>query len=105
MFVDAIRKAHRFTRPVVISYRRNSGECDAAIGSFVVINSEGWAVTANHIVDLAGKLGKEASEFKAADAERKLIYAEQTLDKRERARRLKALPNYTPATVTRLFRR
>ena len=52
MFVEALRKAIRFTLPVVLSERFEDGHCEAQIGAFVVINQEGWAVTAGHIVTL-----------------------------------------------------
>lgn len=50
MFSKAYTLATAFTRPVIISTVRISGACSAAIGSFVVVNDDGWIITAAHIV-------------------------------------------------------
>jgi hypothetical protein len=55
MFVRAYEIVSRFTRPVVISHRNVKGDCSSAIGAFIVVNSEGWAATAAHIVLEAGE--------------------------------------------------
>lgn len=51
MFVNAVRLAAAYTFPYVGLRRRTSGEVQTSVGSFVVINAEGWIVTSGHIVD------------------------------------------------------
>jgi hypothetical protein len=51
MFADACEKAAKFTCPVIISTRRADGTVNAGCGAFVVLNDEGWIVTAGHIFD------------------------------------------------------
>lgn len=51
MFAAAYAKATVFTRPVIISVAHFDNSCAAKIGSFVVINDEGWIITAAHIVN------------------------------------------------------
>lgn len=100
MFVDAIEKARKFTLPVVISSRRSNGKCSAAIGAFVVINSDGWVVTAAHIPELADGLMQETATYQQAEAERAKIHADTSLTKKERAKKLRAVPRTTNETVT-----
>lgn len=50
MFSKAYEIARDFTFPFVISSRNAKGECSAGIGAFVVINEDGWCVTAFHII-------------------------------------------------------
>ncbi len=49
MFARAFRLAVRFTRPVVILRRRFDGTIECGCAACVVINDEGWVVTANHL--------------------------------------------------------
>lgn len=50
MFVEAIEKAAQFTFPLIISNRHQDGTVSSSLGSFVIINEEGWFITAAHIV-------------------------------------------------------
>ena len=55
MFAEACRKAAEFTKPVVISTRHQNGEVRTECGTFTVINSDGWIVTAAHLYDSMAK--------------------------------------------------
>ena len=50
MFRQAYAKARHYTRPVVGVARTVDGKCTSGIASFVVINREGWILTAYHIL-------------------------------------------------------
>jgi hypothetical protein len=50
MFKDAVALAMNFTLPVVMSYPTVSGDCGTGNGTCVLINAEGWIVTAAHIL-------------------------------------------------------
>ena len=52
MFARAVPIASSFTRPVVMSSRAANGACRATIGAYVVLNSEGWILTAGHLLDI-----------------------------------------------------
>ena len=52
MFSKAVPIAAGFTRPVVISSRSAQGECAGTIGAYVVLNREGWILTAGHLLDI-----------------------------------------------------
>ena len=52
MFSTAVPIAASFTRPVVISSRTTQGVCAATIGTYVVVNREGWILTAGHLLDI-----------------------------------------------------
>ncbi|MCI0428739.1 MAG: serine protease [Acidobacteria bacterium] len=100
MFANACELARSFTRPVVLSRRDRAGNCSAAIGTFIVVNKDGWAVTAWHIVEEAERAAKATKEFQDAEASRATIYADPTIDKKERSRRLKALPTFPSDATT-----
>jgi len=48
MFREAYAKARHYTKPVVAAARTVDGKCTSGIASFVVINKEGWILTAYH---------------------------------------------------------
>src|SRR5579864_3724239 len=66
MFQTACTKARYFTWPVVISRRTADEQCSAGIGTFVVVNKDGWIVTAAHIIKLMSELAANESETKQA---------------------------------------
>lgn len=50
MFSNAYQIASRYTNPVVVSTKQVSGKVEAGAGAFVVVNEEGWIMTAAHIL-------------------------------------------------------
>lgn len=50
MFAEAIERASQFTFPVIISNKYQDGSITSSLGSFIIINEEGWFITAAHIV-------------------------------------------------------
>jgi hypothetical protein len=51
MFGYACEKAMKFTRPVITSTRLYDGTVQSSCNSFIVLNDEGWILTAGHIFD------------------------------------------------------
>jgi hypothetical protein len=49
MFAKAYRTASEFTQPVIISIRLLDGTVSCSCGAFVVLNEDGWIVTAAHL--------------------------------------------------------
>ena len=52
MFRESYAKARHYTRPVVGVAKTVDGKCTSGIASFVVINREGWILTAYHILKI-----------------------------------------------------
>ncbi len=51
MFSEACRIAKGFTRPVATSIRYQDGTVTTTLNSFIVVNRDGWAITAGHTFD------------------------------------------------------
>lgn len=72
MFRAACAIARGFTLPVVMSLRTFSGTCRSGIGTFVVVNEDGWFVTAAHILhqmrDLNAAVQKSKSSASSSPA-------------------------------------
>jgi len=76
MFVDAYRIATEFTRPVVLSARDATGSVEAGLGSFVVLNDQGWIATAAHIFEVVVKQQSGEASLAAYDAKMAKVHAE-----------------------------
>ena len=50
MFANAYKKGSCFTHPVIISTRHFDGTVQSGCGAFVVVNKDGWILTAAHIM-------------------------------------------------------
>lgn len=50
MFVEAIEKASAFTFPLIISNQYQDGSISSSLASFIILNEEGWLLTAAHTI-------------------------------------------------------
>lgn len=91
MFSQACRIAGNFTKPVVMSRLSVGGACESGCGSFVVLNEDGWVVTAHHIVQQIGAGIEEAEAGVEYTKKKAEIDADPAANKQERRRRLQAL--------------
>jgi hypothetical protein len=91
MFQTAYAIARQFTWPVVLSRRTVEGVCSSNIGAFVVVNDQGWFVTAFHIVDFFSRLDSGALAARNHESKEQAIRMDQSLDHKARQKALKAL--------------
>ena len=89
MFSKACTIARHFTFPIIISHRTANGECGSGIGTFIVINDEGWFVTAFHIIAQLNQLGLANNEYKTLLERRTEIENNQDLKKHVKMQMLK----------------
>lgn len=64
MFTKALQLAANFTRPLVISSRTVEGNCRSAIGAYIVLNSDGWILTAGHLLNMIGEQQESARRYR-----------------------------------------
>jgi hypothetical protein len=74
----------------------------SAIGAFLVINEEGWIVTAAHILVLSQKLDNECTAWRTIQAQREAIQSDSRLTDQEKRKQISKL-NYPPKTSTEEF--
>lgn len=71
MFARALQIGQAFTRPVIVSTRRANGAVASGCAAFVVVNRDGWMVTAAHVMnELLAFQQQTAIPSAAPDAER-----------------------------------
>src|SRR2546428_13109689 len=50
MFARAVQLAQGFTRPLIVSTPLANGTVTSGCAAFVILNDEGWMVTAGHVM-------------------------------------------------------
>jgi S1-C subfamily serine protease len=50
MFARAVQIAQGFTRPLIVSTRLTDGTVTSGCAAFVIVNDDGWMVTAGHVM-------------------------------------------------------
>lgn len=70
MFARALQIAQAFTRPVIISTRRASGAVGSGCAAFIVLNRDGWMVTAGHVMNELLAFQQQSAAPSSADPER-----------------------------------
>lgn len=88
MFRAALEKAGKFTLPVVMSRRTVSGHCSSSIGAAVVLNKDGWLVTAGHILRQWHTATTDVERIKKLQDQRAAVENDASLGRKEKAARL-----------------
>jgi Trypsin-like peptidase domain len=91
IFADAVALATRFTYPVVVSYRRWNGAIEAGVAAFVVLNRDGWIVTAAHIFEPGLQVEKDGPKVAALKDQIAAVRADATLRPGFAAREVKRI--------------
>ncbi|WP_435014704.1 trypsin-like peptidase domain-containing protein [Xanthomonas arboricola] len=99
MFKKAFQVASEFTRPVVMTRRSVDGRCGCGNGAFIVINDEGWALTAAHIVRQISDLQNEEQGNAGRDAAAAKIRSDASLTDKARRSKLQALGKVDPSST------
>jgi hypothetical protein len=84
MFAAAYRTASNFTRPVAISTRLADGTIRCGLATFIVVNKEGWILTAAHVLNDQVLLKQHLAEKQQYDVKRAAIAADSSLSPKER---------------------
>jgi len=97
MFVDAVKKAAEFTLPVTISSRRYGGAINTGCASYILVNDEGWILTAAHVFQAAQVAEAHRQAFKSHENQRQAIEQDKLLasaKKKKLMNRVRLDPNW-----------
>ncbi len=98
MFSKAYEIASTYTQPVLVSSRLFNGEIKNNLGSFVIINDEGWVITVAHILDSLITFNQNNKEVQEYTAKLTQIEKDSNLNKKEKFKKIQKL-NSNPAWV------
>ena len=101
MFASACRKAARFTRPMIIRRRFFDASVKCSCAAFVVLNEEGWIVTAAHLWNSYLQYLEDAG--KIAEYERRVREIRETpgLNYEQKHERIERIPS-DPRWITHI---
>jgi hypothetical protein len=103
MFAQALARVEAFTLPILFSRRRVNGNIESGIGTFMVVNREGWVITAAHLAKEFAAFERDRVEVEAYNRARAEIEGNGKLhpnDKKKRLRELKAAPHWITHMVS-----
>lgn len=84
-------KAAQFTRPVVLSHRDPNGTCGSGLGAYVVLNKDGWCLTAAHIIAQRENMSKAKAEYEAVAKDLEALKNDMRMPSKQKKKRLAEL--------------
>ena len=88
MFQDACKAAGAQILPIIVVSKLSSGKIATSVGAGLLLNEDGWVLTAKHIIAGVSKVLEAAS----VSEQRKAIRANPQLNAKQKQDQLKALP-------------
>ena len=91
MFSKAYETASGFTNPVISSVRFSDNAVESSLGSFVILNEEGWIITAGHILNSFAGYQNHKKEISMHRDEIKAIQNNPSLLETQKQKKIKEL--------------
>lgn len=91
MFSKALTHVEQYTLPVIFSRRLWNGQVGSGIGTCIVLNPDGWVLTAAHIALDIASVAKHGAEIAAYEQAKNTILGNAALHPNDRHKRLRAL--------------
>jgi len=92
MFVNAVKWASLFTYPVIVSKRLEAGKVECGCASFVILNSDGWVLTAAHVLNDLSLFNNQKKEQAEQDSIKASIQADASLNEKQKKRKIGHIP-------------
>lgn len=89
MFSAAVSYSARYTYPVVVSKRFNSGSIECGNASYVLLNDEGWGLTAGHVMQDSLLLSQQAASRIEQEAQIQRIESNPRLTNKQKRRQVR----------------
>ena len=91
MFAHAYQIARHYTKALITSIHHHDGTTSAGIAAFVIINEEGWIVTAAHVLEQLVTIGAAKAARDGSLAELERLREQKGLGRKERRTKQRAL--------------
>lgn len=99
MFAQAYDIASGYTHPVISTVRHLDGEINSGLGAFVVLNQDGWILSAAHILGNFQAFTNHQLELEEYMRQKAEIEAHTNLNSKQRRKRISRL-NRNPKWIT-----
>lgn len=91
MFVDALGIVEKFTLPIIVSKRTFNGNVSSGLATFIIINEEGWVMTAAHVLSELGVIDIHKKELEDYQNKVKQIESDTSLIQQKKIKRISHL--------------
>jgi Trypsin-like peptidase domain len=95
MFSSSLQEVQKYTLPVIISRRLESGRVTCGCGSFIVLNPDGWILTCAHVVADLTTFQSHQNEISDYKAQRAEIEGDASLNPKRKRKLIARLPQNT----------
>lgn len=92
MFANALEKVAPYTHPVIISKRLLSGHIHCGLATFIVLNNEGWILTAGHLFQDHHNYEEHKGQVSEYQQRAGAIQRSPSLKPQEKQRLLRGIP-------------
>jgi hypothetical protein len=92
MFSKAYSEAIAYTRPIILLVRTEDDRVNAGIGSYIVLNRDGWILTAAHILGVAIRIQNDADQRRKFREAVDNIESNQSISHKVKRRMVRELP-------------
>jgi hypothetical protein len=92
MFTKAIKIVSAFTQPVIICKKYESGNIECGCASFILLNSDGWGLTASHVLNDFHLYNQQSKQHEEND---KLIFSvhnDSSLNLKQKKKKISQIP-------------
>lgn len=91
MFAEALKKASQYTLPVIISEKIYSEQVRCSLGSFIILNEDGWILTSAHIIQILRNALQHQKEIDEYNRQKQQIEQNKVLNSKQRHKSLRQL--------------
>ncbi len=91
LFSKCLRSVEKYTLPVILSRLRFDKQIESFCGTFIVINRDGWVLTAAHIVKEMLLMATHANEIQAYNSARVALQNDSQLTEKKKRAKIGAL--------------
>jgi hypothetical protein len=91
MFAEALKKVSQYTFPIIISERLFNGPVRCGMGSFIILNEDGWILTSAHIIQGLLNIAGQRTEIDKYNRQKQDIEQKKGLNGKQKKHLLKKL--------------
>jgi hypothetical protein len=92
MFSTALALVEKYTLPVIYSRRLLSGQVQSGCGTFIVVNRDGWILTAGHILSELTLINEHLKEYGEYERQKQEILNDPRLTGKQKNKHIGRLP-------------
>ena len=101
MFSTALQSAQNYTVPVILAQRLANGQVKPSLGSAIVVNRDGWILTAGHIFESWQRFEEHRAEMEQFKLQRVAVDDDPSLTLKQKRKKISRL-HKNPQWITDL---